>query len=78
MDKLINDIQANLTLAVSVGVTSVIGTLLGVKLLSGKSKRSKKSGLGPTGRGKWKLYHTKTFRSSRCTWLIEGKCNNAH
>ncbi len=75
MDKLLGDIRHNLTLVVSVGVTSVLGTLLVVKLFSGKPRRSKKSGPGPTGRGKWKLYHTKTFRSSRCTWLIQGMSN---
>ena len=73
--ELIGTIRNNSKLVLTVGTAAALGTIALHRLLSGSSHRWKKrsSGLGPTGNGKWKLYHTHTFRSARCVWLIEGE-----
>ncbi len=57
-----------------VGFFLIISTI-GVQTLlySGKCWRSRITKLNNLrGQGKFIIYHTKTYRSARCTWLIEG------
>ena len=72
MNEIIKDVQQNATLVIAVAITTALGTILLKKLFCGKKKRKYPRGSGPTGKGKWKLYHSKTLRSSRCLLLIEG------
>ena len=72
---LLDNIRSNAKLVVTVGTTAAIGALVLLRVFgSGSSRRRKKHspGSGPTGNGKWKLYHVHTFRSARCLFLIEG------
>ena len=64
--------EKNASLVIAVAITTALGTILLKKLFCGKKKRKYPRGSGPTGKGKWKLYHSKTLRSSRCLLLIEG------
>ena len=72
MNEIIKDVQQNATLVIAVAITTALGTILLKKLFCGKKKRKYPRGSGPTGKGRWKLYHSKTLRSSRCLLLIEG------
>ena len=53
---------------------ALVGTIVLSKLLCGggdkKKIKKRADGKGPTGKGKAKIYHSKTLRSSRITWLI--------
>lgn len=71
MEHLLESACQNPELVVAVAITSTLGTIL-LQRLFGKNRRKYGTGAGPTGKGKWKLYHTKTFPSSRCVWLVEG------
>ena len=72
MNETIKDVPHNPTLVIAVAITTALGAILFKKLFGGKKKRKYPRGSGPTGNEKWKLYHSKTLRSSRCLLLIEG------
>ena len=75
MDKFFEDVSKNTALVIATAMTTALGTMLLKTFFGGGSvtRRKHPKGSGPTGKGKWKLYHTNTFRSARCLWLIEGK-----
>ena len=58
------------------GAAALVGIVVLSKILCGggdkKKIKKRADGKGPTGKGKAKIYHSKTLRSSRVTWLIEG------
>ena len=72
---MLEDICKHTKLVIAVGTATALGTLAVYRLVQRRTSARMKhvTGPGPTGKGKWKLYHAHSFMSARCVWLLEGK-----
>ena len=72
---MLEDICKHTKLVIAVGTATALGTLAVCRLVQRRTSPRRKCGTGPgpTGKGKWKLYHAHSFMSARCVWLLEGK-----